>query len=84
MDRNFESIFQDVRHERTLILILAIIEPQILLDAKFSQSDVNKMTTIAKEKILRRKMLVIFIYITNLFLNFSNVNGLFRKTNQLR
>ena len=83
MDRNFESIFQDVRHERTLILILAIIEPQIL-DAKFSLCDVNKMTTIAKEKILRRKMLVIFIYITNLFLNFSNVNGLFRKTNQLR
>ena len=54
---HFEYILEDVRHERTLILTLSLTESQILLDAGFSQKDVDKLVSIGKEKILRQKLL---------------------------
>ena len=53
LDNHFDYILQDIRYERTLILILALTNPQILLNAKFSQQDIDKLVLIGKEKILR-------------------------------
>ena len=50
-DNHFEYILQDIRHERTLILILALTDPQILLASKFSQQDIDKLVVLGKEKI---------------------------------
>ena len=30
MEANFDNIFEDVRHERSLILVFSIVEPDIL------------------------------------------------------
>ena len=30
MQQHFDNIFEDVRHERSLILLLSIVEPDIL------------------------------------------------------
>ena len=57
LDKHFDYILQDIRQKRTLILILALTDPQILLNAKFSQQDVDKLVVIGKEKILRQKLL---------------------------
>ena len=57
LDKPFDCILQDIRHERTLILILALTNPQILLNAKFSQQDIDKLVVLGKEKILRQKLL---------------------------
>ena len=35
MEQNFDSIFEDVRHERLLKLLLSMVEPDILKQAKF-------------------------------------------------
>ena len=65
LDNHFDYILQDIRHERTLILTLALTDPQILLDAKFSQQDIDKLVVLGKEKILRQKLLR-DIYLKNL------------------
>ena len=45
--------------------MLALTNPQILLDAKFSQQDIDKLVVLGKEKILRQKLLR-DIYLKNL------------------
>ena len=30
MEQNFDNIFEDVRHERSVLLLLSIVEPHIL------------------------------------------------------
>ena len=56
-DNHFDYLLQDPRHERTLILIFALTDPQILLNAKFSPQDIDKLVVLGKEKILRQKLL---------------------------
>ena len=34
MEQNFATIFEDVRHERSLILLLSLVEPDILRQKK--------------------------------------------------
>lgn len=55
MDNYFEYKLQDVRYERTLILMLALSDPQILLNAKFSQIDIDKLIVLAKEEEISKK-----------------------------
>ena len=35
MEAYFNTIFEDVRHERSLILLLSLVEPGILRQSKF-------------------------------------------------
>ena len=34
MEQNFDSIFEDVRHERSLILLLSIVDSDVLSQGK--------------------------------------------------
>ena len=36
MEQYFDNIFENVRHERSLLLLLSIVEPDILRQSKFS------------------------------------------------
>ena len=39
MDQYFNTIFEDIRYERALILLLSIVEPDIIKQTKFTDSE---------------------------------------------
>ena len=51
MDSYFNTIFEDVRHERSLILLLALVEPDILKQSKFLDHEIEIIKNIALQKI---------------------------------
>ena len=57
MEAYFNTIFEDVRHERSLILLLAIVEPDILKQSKFLDHEIEIIKNIALEKFHRQRNL---------------------------
>ena len=57
MEAYFNTIFEDVRHERSLILLLSLTEPDILKQSKFTDHEIEIIKNIALEKIFRQKNL---------------------------
>ena len=51
MEGDFATIFEDIRHERSLVLLLGLVEPDVLKQSKFTDDEVNMIKDIA---ILRR------------------------------
>ena len=57
MEAYFNTIFEDIRHERSLILLLSLTEPDILKQSKFNDYEIEIIKNIALEKIFRQKNL---------------------------
>ena len=57
METYFNTIFEDIRHERNLILLLSIIEPDILKQSKFTDHEIEIIKNIALEKLHRQRIL---------------------------
>ena len=57
MEAYFNTIFEDIRHERSLILILSIVEPDILKQSKFTDDEINFIKNLALEKLHRQRFL---------------------------
>ena len=57
MEAYFDSIFEDVRHERSLILLLSIVEPDILRQSKILDHEIEINENIALEKLHRQRNL---------------------------
>ena len=57
MEAYFNAIFEDIRHERSLILILSIVEPDILKQSKFADHEIDLIKNIALEKSHRQRNL---------------------------
>ena len=57
MEQNFDSFFEDFRHERSLILLLSIVEPDILRQSKFLGLEIEIVKNIALEKLHRQRNL---------------------------
>ena len=57
MEAYFNTIFEDIRYERALILLLSLIEPDILKQSKFNDHEIEIIKNIALEKIFRQKNL---------------------------
>ena len=57
MEQYFNTIFEDVRHERSLILLLSLTEPNILKQSKFTDHEIEIIRNIDLEKIFRQKNL---------------------------
>ena len=57
MEQYFNTIFEDIRYERSLILLLSLIEPDILKQSKFTDLEVSIIKDIALEKTFRQKYL---------------------------
>ena len=55
MEAYFNTIFEDIRHERSLILLLSLVEPSILSQSKFTDHEIVIIKNIALEKIFRQK-----------------------------
>ena len=57
MEAYFNTIFEDVRHERSLILLLSIVEPDILRQSNFLDHEIEINKNIALEKLHRHRNL---------------------------
>ena len=71
MEAYFDSIFEDVRHERSLILLLSIVEPDILRQSKFLDHEIELIKKIALEKLHRQRNLKEIIALELLEKHFS-------------
>ena len=57
MEAYFATIFEDIRHERSLILLLSLVEPDILKQSKFTDNEIDIIKNIALEKLHRQRNL---------------------------
>ena len=57
MEQYFNTIFEDIRHEKSLILLLSLVEPSILSQSKFTDHEIDIIKNIALEKLHRQKSL---------------------------
>ena len=57
MEAYFSTMFEDVRHERSLILLLSLIDPDNLRQSKFTDVEIEIMKNLALEKIHRQRIL---------------------------
>ena len=57
MEAYFNTIFEDVRHERSLILLLSLTDPDILKQSKFTDDEINIIKNLALEKLHRQRIL---------------------------
>ena len=57
MKAYFATMFEDVRHERCLILLLSLTDPDILKQSKFTDDEINMIKSLALEKIYRARIL---------------------------
>ena len=57
MEAYFKTVFEDDRHERSLILLLTLVEPDILKQSKFKVHEIEIIKNIALEKLHRQRIL---------------------------
>ena len=57
MEAYFNNIFEDIRHERCLILLLSLVEPDIWKQSKFTDHEIEIIKNIALEKLHRQRIL---------------------------
>ena len=57
MEAYFATIFEDVRHEGSLILLLSLVDPSILQQSKVTDHEIETIKQLALEKIHRQKIL---------------------------
>ena len=57
MEQYFATIFEDVRHERSIKIILSPTDPDILTQSKYTDDEINIIKNIALEKIHRQRIL---------------------------
>ena len=57
MEAYFSNLFEDVRHERSLILLLSLVEPSILKQSNFTDHEIEIIKNLALEKLHRQKIL---------------------------
>ena len=57
MDVCFNTIVEYIRHERSLILLLSLVEPSILKQSKFTDHEIEIIKNLALEKLHRQRML---------------------------
>ena len=56
MESYFANLFEDIRYERALILLLSLIEPNILKQSKFTDVELNIIKNHALEKLHRQRI----------------------------
>ena len=57
MEQYFAMIFEDVRHERSLILLLSLVEPTILKQSKITDHEIEIIKNLPLEKLHRMRIL---------------------------
>ena len=57
MESYLSKLFEDIRHERSLILLLSLTDPDILKQSKFTNDEKNIIKNLALEKLHRQRIL---------------------------
>ena len=57
MEASFNNIFEDIRYERSLILLLSLVEPDILKQNNFTDHETDFIEDISLEKWHRQRNL---------------------------
>ena len=57
MEQYFATMFEDVIHERSLILLLSLTDPDILRESKFTDDEIDIRKNTALEKLHRQRIL---------------------------
>ena len=57
MEQFFSTMFEDIRHERSLILLLSLKDLDILKQSNFRDDEVSILKNIALEELHRQRML---------------------------
>ena len=57
MEAYFAAVFEDIRHERSLILLLPLTDPDILGQSKFTQYEIDIIKNVASKKLHRQRIL---------------------------
>ena len=57
MEQYFSNLFDDIRHERSLILLLSLIDSDILKESKFTDYEITIIKNLAFEKLHRQRIL---------------------------
>ena len=57
MEQYLATIFENVRHERSLVLSLSLVEPDILRQSKFLHHEIEIIKNLALEKLHRQRIL---------------------------
>ena len=72
MEQNFSNLFEDIRHERSLILLLSLTDPDILTQSKFTDDEIEIIRNLALEKLHRQRILKENVAMDLLEKQFSN------------
>ena len=57
MECYFSNLFEDIRHEISLILLLSLADPDTVKQSKFTDDEINIIQNLALEKLHRQKCL---------------------------
>ena len=57
MEQYFNTFSEDVRHERSLILLVSLVEPDILKQSKFTNHEIDIIKVVAFKKVYRQRSL---------------------------
>ena len=57
MEAYFSNLFEDVRHERSIILKLSLTNSDILKQSKFTDDEINIIKNLALEKSYSQRIL---------------------------
>ena len=57
MEQYFATIFEDIRHERSMILLGSLTDPDILKQSKFTDHEIEIIKNLALEKLHRQRIL---------------------------
>ena len=68
MEHYFSTMFEDVRHERSLIFLLSLTDPYILKQSRFADDERSILKNCALEKLHRQRILKEYIAVS--FLEF--------------
>ena len=55
MEAYFSNLFEDVRHELPLKLLLSLTDPDVFKQSKFTDNEINIMKNVGLEKYIYRE-----------------------------
>ena len=72
LEAYFSKLFEDIRYERSLILLLSLVEPDKLKQSKLTGQEINFIKDLPLDKIHRQRILKEIIAMNLLEKHFSN------------
>ena len=57
MEQYFSNFFEDIRYEKSTIILLSLIEPDILKQSRFTNDEIIIIKDLALDKIHRQRIL---------------------------